>query len=172
MVEKQTIHWIFCPADRCCWQKWKTWGNFYFSFMMNYLLSQQLYLMVRDEYKSLMTKTVYLYLMHVRPSSPKSGSWWLCFGKMLKHQALPAVSQEEMLTGGERRCRCLWAWAARWEGGLPCHRTTCPEPEPRGAVSAVPPKQKPCVDESPATPFVGSTALQVVLPLSVQKPWN
>lgn len=29
-VENQAIGWIFCPAERCCWQKWKTSGNFIF----------------------------------------------------------------------------------------------------------------------------------------------
>lgn len=47
-----------------------------------------------------------------------------------------------------------------------------PAPEPREAASAIPQKREPCVGESPAMRFVGSTDPQVPLPLRVQKSGN
>lgn len=74
----------------------------------------------------------------------------------LKHQALPAASQEEMLPEDRDAAHACEPRQQQEAGRAMVPLSPCPEPQLREAVSAVPQK-KPCVDESPEIHFVGIT---------------
>lgn len=160
-----------------CFEAERESGNYCFSFMMNYPSNCIWQSKIdRDPCKSLMTKTVCLYLMRVQPSCLKSSCWglfWFWQDAVAEAPGLACRQPGGNAARGQGCCTRLRAQAAA--GGREGNGATVPMPWATAAWSRLC-----CSSEEalrgwkPGNSLCGNYRpdLQVMLPLSVQKSWN